>query len=1282
MTNNPWKCLAAYTEPRIEDKVTYMFCGREKESSELASMIKNNLSVTLYGRTGIGKTSLLEAGVFPLLRKENYFPIVVRFELINDSNKSFAEQIVNSIEEQGLKIEKTNDSEIPINIDGKVNIEYLWEYFATRHFYSGEHKVFPVIVLDQFEENLISHRHKSERLLEQIYALIDDNKEFPSGYHSETNFRFVISIREDELFRLEECIDKNQLFDLKKNRYRLTYLSRQNAKDVICIPGEHLLPEDEIERSKIINGILNQSKDEDSDCINTLLLSLVCSCLFEKCVNKRTNKITLNDINALGKNLLVDFYESLHIKKRTRKIIEEKFIDGKGRRNMVNTDDLDIPQSELNELCNGNKHILQKTNKRMELVHDLLAYAIFQTKQQKQKKNTGTILKIYLFIIFFIIFIVGMLGSVFTFSECDDRIPLFPQKTKIFSRGKSCYEYNNNYIESIIIEGSNNKYNNIHISNCMKLERIVIQGKVNDITIENCPSLRYLVLSDSVKINDINLSNCPKLKSLYIPDEVKSISSDTKLTIIPNPDYKKYIFENSILWDIVNSRIIYADFNYWKYNLKDSVFIVFPRQLFNKKTLLYTPSWGKMIFKNNGTVTDDDFIIEQDKPNRIISYTSINKNIDLSDLEISDGAFKNCRNLNSVTINERTILGYKVFNNCPNLRRLTIHQSPDLDISFINNLLIFTGGISYPLIYDIVGEGPLSKNKDGVIMFNDIPVLISNESEKDFEIKQLGDTIYACTKGLRIMNKNMSINLWGQFQDMSIPDSILNKFYYMHHSNSIVSSNDKVHFLEDSFVKGTVSGYVFCKNLTRKARNFYVNDCNTTFVDLEDSIKSEISISVPYPQLETYLLNPSFDGFKKIEELSLLQTILLNSIKIFDGAISFLYSHTIAFVLLILGIILILVFLWYLAYVRLIQQRKKSFIIIKAFISALSITLLSSFVWLTVYWFLWYCFFTTYSINTIILCSTIAAIIALLSVFFMYKNILYQIKNINSKRVRNDFYLLVRLYRNKLRILIPIIICISILACGLSWYIGRLNNAEAIYKIAKSEFGKNDDANKAALYVLLKSLQNGDIPATSIKDSIYTLLDTLSYETGYNIERLNCLKPVNAISLSPNGSLLLSGEKNGIVQVWDMKKRELVNTIKCGCSNITSCKWFNDTLFVASSSHRLNYCSITDSIPICNISSNTFINQIETFSDQLYYVSNNYSSNEAIINVLNVKDKKLVENNPKSFSCPFYVDDILKYKNNFWVSSSKTIHKLNIRENTFDKFFSTSSYVSNLLVGK
>ncbi|MBR1466732.1 MAG: hypothetical protein IJ607_10295 [Bacteroidaceae bacterium] len=68
---SPWRGLASYEDP-LNAKEEYLFCGRDQESLEVAKLIDNNLFVTVYGRTGIGKTSLLNAGVFPIIRQYYY----------------------------------------------------------------------------------------------------------------------------------------------------------------------------------------------------------------------------------------------------------------------------------------------------------------------------------------------------------------------------------------------------------------------------------------------------------------------------------------------------------------------------------------------------------------------------------------------------------------------------------------------------------------------------------------------------------------------------------------------------------------------------------------------------------------------------------------------------------------------------------------------------------------------------------------------------------------------------------------------------------------------------------------------------------------------------------------------------------------------------------------------------------------------------------------------------------------------------------------------------------
>ena len=94
MKNNPWKGLVPYEEKDLEN---YEFCGRTKAISKYYSLITNNLVSTLYGRTGCGKTSMLQAGIFPLLRQESYFPVMCRLSLRNE-NASFADYLIERVE--------------------------------------------------------------------------------------------------------------------------------------------------------------------------------------------------------------------------------------------------------------------------------------------------------------------------------------------------------------------------------------------------------------------------------------------------------------------------------------------------------------------------------------------------------------------------------------------------------------------------------------------------------------------------------------------------------------------------------------------------------------------------------------------------------------------------------------------------------------------------------------------------------------------------------------------------------------------------------------------------------------------------------------------------------------------------------------------------------------------------------------------------------------------------------------------------------------------------------
>jgi ABC-type dipeptide/oligopeptide/nickel transport system ATPase subunit len=70
---NPFKELQAFTEANEG-----LFFGRDKEIEQLLNKIYRNRVVGLFGESGTGETSLLNAGLIPILRTEGFIVVPVR----------------------------------------------------------------------------------------------------------------------------------------------------------------------------------------------------------------------------------------------------------------------------------------------------------------------------------------------------------------------------------------------------------------------------------------------------------------------------------------------------------------------------------------------------------------------------------------------------------------------------------------------------------------------------------------------------------------------------------------------------------------------------------------------------------------------------------------------------------------------------------------------------------------------------------------------------------------------------------------------------------------------------------------------------------------------------------------------------------------------------------------------------------------------------------------------------------------------------------------------------
>src|SRR4051794_18936538 len=56
-----------------------LFFGRTKEVDDIIGSIKANTVFLIHGVSGTGKSSLINAGIIPKLRSNNFLPIVIRF---------------------------------------------------------------------------------------------------------------------------------------------------------------------------------------------------------------------------------------------------------------------------------------------------------------------------------------------------------------------------------------------------------------------------------------------------------------------------------------------------------------------------------------------------------------------------------------------------------------------------------------------------------------------------------------------------------------------------------------------------------------------------------------------------------------------------------------------------------------------------------------------------------------------------------------------------------------------------------------------------------------------------------------------------------------------------------------------------------------------------------------------------------------------------------------------------------------------------------------------------
>ncbi len=191
----PYKALAAYTA-----RDSLIFKGRERETAQLVGRISEQAVLTLYGPSGVGKTSLLAAGAIPRLTEAGAAVVPLR-----DSQRPLADSL-----RDGLAA-CAREAPIPLPAQGDLAAVVK----AVRDGLQGT----LVLILDQAETLLDGRAGVGAELARALDAV------------DWQYLRIIFAVRESELPKLDGL--RADLPDVLRNSLPLFALDTSQAREAI-----------------------------------------------------------------------------------------------------------------------------------------------------------------------------------------------------------------------------------------------------------------------------------------------------------------------------------------------------------------------------------------------------------------------------------------------------------------------------------------------------------------------------------------------------------------------------------------------------------------------------------------------------------------------------------------------------------------------------------------------------------------------------------------------------------------------------------------------------------------------------------------------------------------------------------------------------------------------------------------------------------------------------------------------------------------------------------------
>jgi hypothetical protein len=294
MLRCPYVGLQPYTEADID-----YFFGRERDQRIIAANLSTAPLTILYGGSGVGKSSVLLAGVVPYLRARPRTAVAVfrnwQGATFVDSLKSECGESVERVLQKPLSI----DPRLPLDEFLDVAVEALQGTL--------------LIIFDQFEEYFLYHpESETGQTFDAELARAINRDDLDAG--------FLVALREEGLAKLDRF--GGRIPNLLGNTLRLEHLTAADAVTAIRKPlevfnGRHadaapIAIEDALVDAVIAQvhsgqvmlnrsgGVGQADKDNETAHIETPFLQLVMTRLWEEEMNAGSRTLRLATLERLG----------------------------------------------------------------------------------------------------------------------------------------------------------------------------------------------------------------------------------------------------------------------------------------------------------------------------------------------------------------------------------------------------------------------------------------------------------------------------------------------------------------------------------------------------------------------------------------------------------------------------------------------------------------------------------------------------------------------------------------------------------------------------------------------------------------------------------------------------------------------------------------------------------------------------------------------------------------------------------------------------------------------